>query len=215
MESAAYVRVSTPQQGHDLQVAALQRAAAARGDTIAPGSIYSETMTGTKVERPVLRQLRQDARQGRLPRRLYVFALDRLTRTGIVDTIALLRELHGLGVEVISYSESFDLAGPTAEVVIAVMAWAAQQEVRRQGERRAAARARMEAEGRSWGAPPRVPPGDPRRARALELDAQGKSIREIAQHTGIPRTTVARYIAEAKKRPPHPPLAEGAEPLPG
>ncbi len=51
-----------------------------------------------------------DARAGKLRgRRLYVFRLDRLTRTGIADTLTTIEELRTNGVEVLSVADGFDL----------------------------------------------------------------------------------------------------------
>jgi hypothetical protein len=55
--------------------------------------------------------------------RLYLFRLDRLTRTGIADTLTTLEELRAHGVEVVSVADGLDLTCPHAEIIIAVMAW--------------------------------------------------------------------------------------------
>jgi DNA invertase Pin-like site-specific DNA recombinase len=46
--------------------------------------------------------------------------------------------------------------GPEAEVILAVMAWAAKMERLAINERIAAARERLAGEGRPWGRPPRL-----------------------------------------------------------
>lgn len=220
MDACAYLRVSTAAQDHAMQRDAIERAAERRGDAVT--AWYVDTESGGTLARPDLARLRRDARAGILPRRLYVFALDRLTRTGIVDTIALIRELHGVGVEVISHSDPFDVAGPAAEIVIAVMAWAAEAELRRQKERRAAARKRREAAGLAWGRPRRLAEGDPREQRIAELAAEKRSHRYIAQEVGVKRDTVRRTIkrlqALAQKSGPEKRLgtvtAEGGLPSP-
>src|SRR5208283_4057232 len=106
------------------------------------------------MARAELQRLLADARAGGLRgRRLYLFRLDRLTRTGIADTLTTLEELRAAGVEVISVADGFDLSGPAAEIIVSVMAWAAKMERLALGERIAAARERVEAEGGSWGRP--------------------------------------------------------------
>jgi hypothetical protein len=57
---------------------------------------------------------------------LYVFRLDRLTRSGIFDTPMTLAELRTSGVEVVSVADGFDLNGPHAEVPS--MPWAAKMD---------------------------------------------------------------------------------------
>jgi DNA invertase Pin-like site-specific DNA recombinase len=56
------------------------------------------------MARAELQRLRADARAGHL-RRLYVFRLDRLTRSGIRDTFELIEELRAHGVDIVSVAE--------------------------------------------------------------------------------------------------------------
>jgi DNA invertase Pin-like site-specific DNA recombinase len=201
----AYIRVSSRAQDHKTQRSALDRAATARGDVI--DDWRAEKRTAKTMHRPELHGLLADARAGRLRgRRLYLFRLDRLTRTGIADTLTTLDELRAHGVEVVSVADGFDLTGPHAEVIIAVMAWAAKMERLATGERIAAARERIESEGGRWGRPSRV--DGPTRARAAELQASGKTVREIARTLHVPRSTIARALAAVSQKPGS---AEGAD----
>lgn len=191
---AAYVRVSSASQGQAMQRDAIDRAATARGDKI--GRWYSDTRTGATMQRSDLEELRRSAREGRV-RRLYVFRLDRLTRSGIRDTLDLVEELKRHGCELVTIADGFDLSGPAAEVVLAVMAWAAKLERLAIGERISAARARVEAKGGSWGRPSRL--SEAERRRVLELAGEGKSRRQIAVALKIPHATVGRALALARK----------------
>ncbi|MDE3097030.1 MAG: recombinase family protein [Chloroflexota bacterium] len=193
---AAYVRVSSASQGSAMQRDAIDRAATARGDRV--GRWYTDTRTGATMQRSDLDELRRSARMGRI-RRLYVFRLDRLTRSGIRDTLELVEELRRHGCELVTIADGFDLGGPAAEVVLAVMAWAAQLERLAINERISAARARVEAKGGSWGRPSRL--SEAERRRVLELAAKGKSRRAIAVALKIPHATVGRVIAVAQKVP--------------
>ncbi len=145
------------------------------------------------MARPELDRLRADARAG-LIRRLYVFRLDRLTRSGIRDTFELIEELRAAGVEVVSIADGFSLDGPAAEVILAVMSWAAKMERLAINERIAAARERVEAEGKTWGRPSRFTDSDLVKLKALR--AQGRTIREIAVAMKVPRSTVQRALAQ-------------------
>jgi len=196
----AYLRVSSKAQDHATQRAAVERAALARGDKIAPDGWYAEKLSGKTLARPELDRLRADARAGKI-RRLYVYRLDRLTRSGIRDTLEVVEELRAAGVDLVTIADGFDLNGPAAEIILAVMAWAAKMERLAINERIAAARLRLEAEGRPWGRPPRLDPKT--RAAILERAKGGESIREIAQATRTPRSAVARAVA-ASRNPPHP-----------
>ncbi len=192
MNSAvAYVRVSSRAQDHATQRSAIERAATARGDAIVDWR--AEKRTAKTMARAELQRLLVDSRAGRMRgRRLYVFRLDRLTRTGIADTLVTLDELRANGVEIVSVADGFDLNGPHAEVVIAVMAWAAKIERSRQPS----------------GSPRRVIALRPRRplgttassrpwdvARALAMRTEGHGVRAIARAMHIPRSTIARALA--------------------
>jgi DNA invertase Pin-like site-specific DNA recombinase len=178
-----------------MQRDAIARAARARGDTIA--TWYSEKQSAKTITRPVLTQLRGDARAGHV-RRLYVYRLDRLARSGILDTFDLVEEIQNAGCELLTVADGFDLTGPAAEVILAVMAWAAKMERLAINERIAAARVRLESEGRSWGRPPRLTPLE--RSRIAELRRQGATIREISVAVRVPRATVARSLSQKVPR---------------
>jgi DNA invertase Pin-like site-specific DNA recombinase len=112
---------------------------ATRGDTIS--SWFAEKRSAKTMAREELQRLLADVRAGRQRgQRLYLFRLDRLTRTGIADTLTTLEELRAHGVDVVSVADGFDLNGPHAEVIIAVMAWAAKMERLATAERISAAR---------------------------------------------------------------------------
>jgi DNA invertase Pin-like site-specific DNA recombinase len=199
MRAAAYIRVSSKSQTLDMQRAAIERAAKARRHTITEW--YSDKQSTRTLSRPGLERLRQAARKGGVPR-LYVYRLDRLARSGIRDTLEVIEELRRHEYELVTVADGFDLAGPAAEVVLAVMAWAATMERLAINERIAAARVRLEEEGRSWGRPPRLSPLE--RARVAKLRANGATIREIAVAVRAPRATVARYLSQNAPTPPPP-----------
>jgi DNA invertase Pin-like site-specific DNA recombinase len=189
--AVAYIRVSARAQDHATQRAAIERAASARGDAIAEW--YAEKKGAKTMDRVELQRLLSDARSGGLRgRRLYLYRLDRLTRTGISDTLTTLDELRASGVEIVSVGDGFDLNGPHAEVIIAVMAWAAKMERLALNDRIAAARDRIEAEGGRWGRPSRV--DRKTRERAAAIKKAGRTIREIARDLKVPRSTIGRAL---------------------
>jgi DNA invertase Pin-like site-specific DNA recombinase len=190
MDAAAYIRVSSRGQHYELQSSAVARAAAARGDVLA--DIYAEKRTATTMERPELERLRAEVRAGRV-KRLYVFRLDRLTRTGIRDTFELVEELRQHGCELVTASDGFDLTGPFAEPLIALFAWAAKMENHARRERQSAARDRIEEDGGRWGRPSRLSPEQLARAQAMK--AKNRSVRRIAMALKVPRSTIARHLA--------------------
>jgi DNA invertase Pin-like site-specific DNA recombinase len=190
MIAVAYVRVSSRAQDDATQRSAVERAAAARGDSIA--TWYAEKKSAKTMAREALQRLRNDARAGHV-QRLYVFRVDRLARSGIRDMFEIVEELRRHGVEIVTIADGFSLDGPAAEVVLAVMAWAAKMERLAIGERISAARERIEAEGGRWGRPRRVDGPTLERARAMRTE--GRPVRAIAMALRVPRSTIARALA--------------------
>jgi DNA invertase Pin-like site-specific DNA recombinase len=193
MTIAAYLRVSSASQTAAMQRDAIERAARARGDAIAEW--HSDTLTGGKLARPAFDLVRSEARAGRI-RKLYVYRLDRLTRTGIRDTLEVVDELRRHGCELATIADGFDVAGPAAEIVLAVLAWAAKMERVAINERISAARVRVEAKGGAWGRPARMTRDQ--EVKVKELREAGHTIRHIAQVCGVPRATVARCLTKMR-----------------
>lgn len=187
----AYVRVSSRAQDHATQRSAIERAAYARGDTI--DDWRAEKRSAKTMQREELQRLLAEARAGALHgRRLYLYRLDRLTRSGISDTLTTLEDLRSHGVHVVTVADGFDVTGPHAEIIVAVMAWAAKMERLATAERISAARERLAEEGRPWGRPKRMSPELVARAQAMH--AEGRTVREIAMALKQPKSTVGRAL---------------------
>lgn len=202
--SVAYVRVSSSSQSTDLQKTVIQRAATLRGDDI--GMWFDEKGSGkTVADREGLQALRRAVRGGFVAR-LYLYRIDRLTRSGIRDTLGLIEEFRRAGVEVISCADGFALDGPGSDVVLAVLGWAAQMERLAIGERISSAHRRAKEQGLPWGRPRRV---DRQTAELLTLaHAAGVSVRKLAMAHKIPRTTVSRVLSQKPTPKPSPKLRE-------
>lgn len=191
--ACAYVRVSSRSQTHAMQLAALERAASAMNDHFE--TIYSEKMSAKTTARPELNRVRVDARAGKIGR-LYVFRLDRLARSGIRDMLEIVEELRSHGCRLVTVADGFDLEGPAAEIVLAVMAWAAKMERLAINERISAARERMETQGRKWGRPRCM--NDVAIARAVEMQKAGRTVRQIAVAIKVSRETVRQALVKAR-----------------
>lgn len=188
---AAYVRVSSLTQNLATQIDAIERGARARGDDPRAMGWFTEKQSAKTMKRAELEHVRTLVR-ARAVSRLYAFRLDRLARTGIRDTFEIVEECREHDCELVTIADGFDLAGPAADVIIAVLAWAAKQERLVRNERIAAARTRMEAAGDPWGRPPRMTAAE--LATAKTMKARGDSVRTIAAAIGVPRATVARRL---------------------
>lgn len=196
MKAHAYMRTSSTSQPLTLQRVAIEKAAEARGDEVVEW--FAEQQSSRTMQRPELLRLRDACRAGHV-RRLYVFRADRLCRTGIRDLMELIEFLRACGVQIISLADGFDFDGPAAEVVLAVMAWAAKMERIATNERISHARARLIAAGRTWGRQSTITAAQRDRMRALKRE--GMTIREIAKRVKIPRSSVARALSQSVGAP--------------
>jgi DNA invertase Pin-like site-specific DNA recombinase len=187
----AYIRVSTRAQDYGAQRDAIERAAGARGHEVTHW--YAEKANASTAKRVELERMREDVRAG-LVRTLYVFRVDRLSRRGIRDTLAIVEELRSAGCELVTIADGFAVDGPAGEVVLAVMAWAAKMETLALRERISAARTRIEERGGAWGRPRRMDPKTVEQARARA--ARGETVRQISGALKVPRATVWRALAQ-------------------
>lgn len=188
--SAAYIRVSSASQDYQGQRVAIEQAARGRGERV--DRWFADVGSGKSLRRPELERLRREI-EARHVRRLWVWRLDRLTRSGIVDMISVVRGIQASGCELISLTDGIPLEGPASDPVLAIIAWCAQLQREQIAENQAAARARMQSEGRSWGRPP-LPPHVVDRVRALR--SQEKTQRQIARELHISKSSVQRYLEE-------------------
>ena len=192
MTTAAYIRVSSKAQNLATQRDAIERA---HSDVKV---WYREKQSAKTTQRPELQRLLADARAGRFTK-LVVFRLDRLCRSGVADTYAVITELRRAGVTLVSLAESLTIKPTeddvTSSVLVFAFALAAQLERTAINDRIAAARTRLEAKGEPWGRPPTMSASQVETARRLK--GEGRTIRQIAAALGVSRSTVADTL----KRP--------------
>jgi DNA invertase Pin-like site-specific DNA recombinase len=169
---AIYARVSTKDKGQDTenQLAQLRAFAATQG-----WAVYREFV---------------DASQRKFDLLLF-WALDRLSREGVLETLQHLNRLTAYGIGFRSFAEQyFDSCGVFKDAVIAIMATLAKQERLRLSERTKAGLAQARLRGRIFGRPRlNVEPGEIARLRAT-----GLSLRAIGRELGICAGTVRRIV---------------------
>jgi DNA invertase Pin-like site-specific DNA recombinase len=142
--------------------------------------IYSDK-TGATVERPGLTKLLGYARDGDI---VVVHTLDRLDRN-LREVLNLVHELAERGIGVRSLADPLPI-DPTREGMGRTFT----------AERAAHVRAVAEAAGRQIGRP-RAHSADKIDYASL-LRQQGRSLGEIAAKTGIPKTSLHRYLGESR-----------------
>lgn len=185
---AAYIRVSSKSQNYEMQRDAIVR----RGVQV--GVWYSDKASAKTLKRPELQRLIADARQG-LFSDLWVFKLDRLCRSGVADTYAVVNELRRAGVTLHCVADGVTIKpgeDVVSDVFLFALGLAASLERSAIGDRVAAARERMEATGEPWGRPPRMTPAQLK--TAMRMRSEKRTIREIAAALGVPKATVGRII---------------------
>lgn len=184
-----YIRVSSAGQDYAYQRTAIDAAARARGERV--DTWFGDVASGSTLDRPELGRLR-DELDARRVRQLWVWRLDRLTRSGIADTLASVEHVRRSGAELVSVADRVALdGGPTGELVLAVLAWCAQMELTKIHENQEAARARMRQQGRTWGRPAISPAV---RDAVATLKSQGFGCREIARQLQVSKTWVAEVL---------------------
>lgn len=150
---AIWARVSTEDQHAANQLGVLRGWAANRGMTVTAEYVTEDSGwqqgngKGREFDKARL-AMEHDARLGRWDV-LLVWAVDRLSRRGIEDTLGAMRQLYGYGLEVWSHQESWLVTSEPKmrELLVAFMAWLAEQESARRSERIKAGVARRKAEG--------------------------------------------------------------------
>ena len=187
---AAYVRVSTRQQDLEAQTEAISRACEARGEAI--GVWFREKASGRRLERAELDALRAAVRRGEI-RKVYVFRIDRLGRSGIRDIFEVVDEFRRNGCKLATVADAFDPDGPAGDVVLAMLAWGAQMERQALSDRISAARADVERKGGHWGRPRRLGPIMLERARTMR--EKGLTIREICVALKVKRSTLSDALS--------------------
>lgn len=180
-----YARVSTAKQSLERQLDALGAAG------IPDERIYADKKSGATVERPGLTDLLAYARPGDT---IVVYTLDRLGRN-LREVLNLVYELNEKQIGVRSLADPLPIN--TADegmghIAFLLLALFAEMERTFTAERAAHARAVAEAAGRRIGRPVAHPAEKIEYARLLK--GQGASYGEISVKTGIPKTSLHRYL---------------------
>ena len=180
-----YARVSTTKQSLKRQLDALA------GTGLPVDRIYTDKKTGTTVDRPGLAALLGYARAGDT---IVVHTLDRLGRN-LREVLNLVHDLAERGIGVRSLADPLPI-NTTDEgmgrIAFLLLALFAEMERTYTAERAAHARAVAEAAGRHIGRPLAHPTDKIEYSRLLK--AQGHSLGQIAAKTGIPKTSLHRYL---------------------
>jgi DNA invertase Pin-like site-specific DNA recombinase len=195
MRIGIYARVSTERQETENQLTELREFAKRQGWEVAYEFI--ETVSGSgKKERPQFDKMMLAASQRKFDLLLF-WALDRLSREGVLKTVGYLEKLKGWGIGWRSYTQPFFDTGNemVTDIVLSVLAAVAKQERITISERTKAGLRRARAAGKTL--------GHPRLAidnQITELRASGLSLRVIAKRLKISLPTVWSRTKELAAR---------------
>ena len=185
---AIYARVSTKDKSQEVenQLRQLREFAALQGWT--PYREFVDHETGKTDDRAEFQAMFADASTRRFDVLLF-WALDRLSREGVLETLQHLNRLTSYGVGYRSFTEQyFDSCGIFKDAVIAIVATVAKQERVRISQRVKAGLETARAKGKRLGRPRVVV--DARRIATLR--AQGRSWRAVAREMGISLRSIRR-----------------------
>ena len=136
MKAALYVRVSTDESKQDInnQLNPLRKMAEALQLEVVEE--YIEYASGGNSNRPQFKRLMEDAKMRRFSL-ILVWALDRFSREGILNTLSYLRTLKRNNVGLKSLQESWlDTSDEgMGELLIAIFSWVAEMERKKISER--------------------------------------------------------------------------------
>jgi DNA invertase Pin-like site-specific DNA recombinase len=169
---AIWARVSTADQFTENQLDVLRAWAASRGLTVEAEFVTEDSAwqngngKGREFDQ-ARKELLNGARLGHY-RVILVWAIDRLSRKGIEDTLATMRQLYEFDADIWSHEEPWlETSEPRMrELLVSFMAWMAQQESDRRSERVKLGLARRKAQGLPVGG--RKPGSKDRKPRARE-----------------------------------------------
>lgn len=193
LRTALYARVSTSDQNCGMQLRELHEYAERRGWTVA--TEYVDTgWSGAKASRPELNRLMKDASLRRFDA-VMVWKLDRFGRSvrNCLDGIESLRS-NGIRFLAVSQSIDTDESNPTSRLLLHILASVAEFEREMIRERVCAGVRNAKAKGKRLGRKRVVFD----RKRALDMWAEGASLRDIAITLQVGRSTIQRYLLSQK-----------------
>lgn len=204
--TALYARVSTTGHGQDvgLQLDELRQVARQRGWNVVAEHV-DDGVSGATTSRPALDEMMEQARRGKLDL-VVCWKLDRLGRS-LQHLLQVLDELQVLGVGFVSIRDSgIDTTSATGRLMLHILGAFAAYERELIKERVHAGVRRARDNGKTFGRPRR---DLDLRAAKLLLD-QGRSVRDVADMLGLPRSTLRRRFGELQVGGPEVPSKQAA-----
>ena len=193
MRLVAYVRVSRDDEQPENQEFAIFKWAAERGhqvvETVRDVGVSGALPPG---ERPGWRRVLEllESAGG-----VVVYALDRVARS-LWDLAAVVKELESKGKLLLSVREEWlqSVDPKVRQLIISILGWAAEMEREFIRERTREAIARLKAQGKPVGRPPKW--SEATRRRIIDLVRRGLTLKEACQLVGVGYRTAQRYLSK-------------------
>lgn len=188
MAKIGYARVSSTDQNLERQLVRLRDAGCEK--------IFQEKMSGAVLARPALKEMLDYIREGDI---VVTTELDRLGRsnadlTQIMDDIrAKKASFEFLNLPSLAGIQDDNIRLLLNNIIVELYKYMAQSERERIRERQRQGIAIAKAEGKFKGRKPLFTKDSPRLRYAFDLYRDGKTLREVAEITGIPAPTIGRY----------------------
>jgi DNA invertase Pin-like site-specific DNA recombinase len=195
MRVGLYARVSTKDQSCDLQLRDLRAYYVARGFTVFREYV-DQGVSGTKNSRPELDKLMSDARKRKIET-VICWRFDRFARS-CKHLLLALEEFRELAIGFVSYMENIDTTSALGRAIFTIVAAVAELEKNLICERVQAGINHARARGRRLGRPSRYVDID----RVVELQASGKSLRQIAAVLNVGYGTVRDRLQASERKTP-------------
>ena len=171
----------------DWQVGQLTKSGVKKSD------IYSEHITGTKVNRPELHNALRTLREGD---QLVVAKLDRLARS-LKDLLDLDAEIRAKGASLVLLDSNIDTATSSGRLFISIMGAAAEFEASLVSERTRAALATTRARGRKGGRKPALTPAQQLQAIQMYQENGRWTVAQIAGALHVSRATIYKTLNDS------------------
>ena len=193
MRLVGYIRVSREDERPENQEHIIYRWAAERGHQIV-GMERDVGVSGAlpPAQRPGWQKVMQLLEQAD---GVVVYALDRVARS-LWDLAAVVKELEGRGKLLLSVREEWlqSIDPKVRQLIVAMLGWAAEMEREFIRERTREALARLKAQGKPVGRPPKW--SEQMRRRIIDLVRRGITLKEACQLVGIGYRTALTYLSK-------------------
>jgi DNA invertase Pin-like site-specific DNA recombinase len=193
MRLVAYIRVSREDERPENQEFVIFKWAAERGHQVVE-AVRDVGVSGALPpgERPGWRRVLEllESADG-----IVVYALDRVARS-LWDLATVVKELESKGKILLSVREEWlqSVDPKVRQLIISVLGWAAEMEREFIRERTREAIARLKAQGKPVGRPPKW--SEATRRRIIDLVRRGLTLKEACQLAGVGYRTAQRYLSK-------------------